>query len=147
MLQEIRDSGRPLTEFDIQALEAEIGASLPKDYRDFLLAHNGGRPTPADFPIIGLDKNPFGRLQDFLGIDREFESSDITWVFDVISDVVPRWIVPIGRTGCGDIVGLKVSEPQYGSVWFVDEHAPGDGPEPLLPLAPSFGAFLNGLCG
>lgn len=42
----ITDRGPMLSESEIAAFEAEVGATLPADYREFLLTWNGGRPVP-----------------------------------------------------------------------------------------------------
>src|SRR5689334_3493628 len=40
---------RDATEQDILSLELKVGATLPADYRQFLLDYNGGVPEPACF--------------------------------------------------------------------------------------------------
>jgi cell wall assembly regulator SMI1 len=42
----IVDSGRPLAESDLQRLEQNLDVGLPRPYRAFLIAHNGGIPKP-----------------------------------------------------------------------------------------------------
>jgi hypothetical protein len=43
---EFRDSGPKLSPKDLDAFEKQNKLKLPGDYREFLLVHNGGRPSP-----------------------------------------------------------------------------------------------------
>ncbi len=61
----IRKNGFPITEHDIANLEQSIGYRLPGDYRNFLLAHNGGRPGHYAFRTPHWRQPGFG-LNDFL---------------------------------------------------------------------------------
>jgi SMI1 / KNR4 family (SUKH-1) len=48
----IKPSGRPISLKDIEAFEADIGYTFPDDYRQFLLAYNGGTVVfEHDIPI------------------------------------------------------------------------------------------------
>ena len=58
----IYESYPPLKEDDIVAAERQLGISLPADYRNFLLKHNGGYPEPDAFPISGFRTDGGGRL-------------------------------------------------------------------------------------
>ena len=40
-----------LTNERLEVFEADIGCTLPDDYREYLLTHNGGRPVPRDFDL------------------------------------------------------------------------------------------------
>ncbi|WP_408888261.1 SMI1/KNR4 family protein [Myxococcus faecalis] len=52
------EGGPPLDEDTVRAFEASHGFQLPGEYRDFLLATNGGRPVRDLFSVEGL---PGGR--------------------------------------------------------------------------------------
>lgn len=68
MSLEFRESGRPLAEKDIERVERRFGFALPRPYREFLLRHNGGRPSLAYFPIRGF-QDEFDGVQVFLRIE------------------------------------------------------------------------------
>lgn len=57
-------SGPPLTRKDIEAFEREIGGRLPDDYKDFMLAHNGG------FPRTGLTFTWKGETETLLAFEE-----------------------------------------------------------------------------
>ena len=42
MLKNIKKTGEPLTKTDLSSIEKQIGYSLPKPYKEFLLKYNGG---------------------------------------------------------------------------------------------------------
>lgn len=48
---EIAEFGPGLGEDDLQRIESTTRAKLPKPYRAFLQAHNGGRPNPDTIDI------------------------------------------------------------------------------------------------
>jgi len=96
------DVGTMLTETDIVNLEAELGFTLPVEYRAFLRRYNGGRPVPSAFPIEGLEGNSFGAIQIFLRHRSRIESSNLLWTNQITEDRLPHRLLPIARTGCGD---------------------------------------------
>ncbi len=50
----------------LKPLESRLGQSLPDDYADFLVTHNGGRPEPAVFTFTPRDQEPAeSRVQFF----------------------------------------------------------------------------------
>jgi hypothetical protein len=51
----LRPSGAEVFERDVEQFEAELGFSLPEDYRNFMLSFNGGRVlVDHDIQIEGL---------------------------------------------------------------------------------------------
>jgi len=151
MLRRMDEEGRPLTDKDIEWAESQLGFRLPRDYRDFLLSHNGGRPEPELFPIHGLAKNPVGALQVFFGIDSEIESSDLLWNVEVMAGRLPANCLPIACDNSGDLICLSLYGPDAGSVLFWDYYGEQPGPirgyENVYKIAESFGEFLNALHG
>jgi hypothetical protein len=52
----LKRRGPPVTEEDILGFEKRFGYPLPKDYREFLLTYNGGRPVEGE--VLGRDDQP-----------------------------------------------------------------------------------------
>jgi hypothetical protein len=147
MLEEVNECSRPLTEGDIRALEDLIGASLPTDYRSFLLRYNGGIPRPKGFLVRNMSGNPDSIVQVFFGIDRTIESSDVRWNYEVFKGRTPSNLFPIACTPSGDLVCLSLSGHDAGSVvlWdFYAEHKPPTYAN-VYYVAPSFEGFINAL--
>lgn len=144
MLNQVEDCGRPISASDIVVLEQRHGISLPHDYKTFLMKYNGGLPAPRAFPIEGLKNNPFGVVQEFLGIDCSLETSNLEWNYEVMKGRLPTNLFPIACDDGGDLICLSVCGTDAGSVLFWDCHT-----EPPVPsydnvyrIANSFGEFL-----
>lgn len=54
-IAEPRPAG-PTVVGSLAAFERHIGHALPAEYREFLLAHNGGRPVPDAFTLTVGDR-------------------------------------------------------------------------------------------
>lgn len=147
MINSFSECGPPIGEADVVAIEQELGFSLPKDYRAFLLAHNGGRPEPDGFPIEGLDNNPFGMIQVFMGINDEIESCNLNWKYHIFNDRLPDNLLAIACDGGGDLICLSLYGDDAGAVVFWDAHQETDGPsyENVYRIADSFPEFLDSI--
>jgi hypothetical protein len=70
----------------LTAFEGRLGATLPADYRQFLLAHNGGEFTPDELMLPG-QVEPFGTLGSVFGLHDGPLSLDE--VFDNVEGEIP----------------------------------------------------------
>ncbi|MDR3324076.1 MAG: SMI1/KNR4 family protein, partial [Zoogloeaceae bacterium] len=57
----------PTSNEAIDSFEQDLGICLPNDYRDFLLAQNGGKPDACDFDVPG-SRFPVAMINTFYGI-------------------------------------------------------------------------------
>ena len=72
----VQPSGAVISATEVQQFEAELGFSLPEDYRNFMLTLNGGKVlVDHDIPVEGLFGAafvhylyPFSKPSPFLGI-------------------------------------------------------------------------------
>jgi hypothetical protein len=157
----IRDANRfgALTEERLVRLESRLKARLPDDYRQFLLHHNGGRPTWPRFTFEGEGEPQESVLEWFFAVHDEPYEEDEDWnpdrreglpphfgqpleqVFEDFRSEKPRsGVLPIGRDPCANLICLGYAGKRAGRVFFYD-HEIGE----LIPLAASFTAFLRGL--
>jgi hypothetical protein len=91
---QIREPGELLSAEQLATLESELGARLPEQYRQFLVANNGGVPHPnVTVDIEGLTGTPTD-VQEFFGIGLKIESSNITWHVREVSERLPENSVP-----------------------------------------------------
>lgn len=148
MLNHVEESRRPLTSTEIERVEGIIGIVFPEDYKEFLLNHNGGRPVPCAFPLIGLDANPFGEVHYFFGIDDTDEAYDLLWNYDTFMDRLPNNLLGIGCDAGGDLICLSCSGDDVGTVVFWDHHNVPEAPDysNVYFIANSFSEFLDSLC-
>jgi hypothetical protein len=147
MISTIGDCGPPLIDNDIVLLENEIGARLPADYREFLLKHNGGRPSPSAFKLSGLKDNPFDTVQVLFRLGGKVQSSNIDWNVDAFNGRLPSNLLAIGCTDCGDLICLSLFGNDAGSVVYWDYHQEPSEPsyQNVYHIADSFEEFLDSI--
>ena len=143
----IKNPGRRLLDADTLDLEKKIGTNLPADYKEFLMRSNGGRPDPKFFPIRGFNNNPFGQVQDFLGIDDPVESCRLDWKYQVFRGRIPENLFPIACEDGGSLICLSLSGPDTGHVYYWNyygETKPSTG-DNVYFIAETFQGFLDSL--
>ena len=147
MLEDMTEVAHELAAEDIKILEANLKITLPSNYKNFLLKYNGGKPNPDCFPIEGLKNNPYGGVRLFFGIDRDIQSNNIDWNYDVMRGRLPTGLLPIASNGSGDILCLALSDVDEGKLYFWDYYGEQNPPtfDNLYFIANSFGEFLDSL--
>jgi len=137
----IESEGPPIGPKDISEIESALGAELSAEYRDFLLLHNGGIPTPDTVDVPGAPQMPTDVLV-FFGIRRSTETSNLSWNLALISNRCPDChVLPIACDSGGNLFCLKVERGVAAEVLYCDLGAECA----IYPVAPTFGQFLNGL--
>ena len=112
------------TEEQFAKVETRLGSPLPADYRDFLLEHNGGDPTPSWFryPTAG-GKEADGSILGFHSVDprNQYGSELESWLGVMQDNKLPQGYVPIGwaaTTGnTQDQLLLTITGDTAGTVW------------------------------
>lgn len=149
----IRNSESFLSNEKLEEVERRLAIQLPAQYRHFLLAHNGGRPTPNVFHF----KNQRGTdavscIDWFLAIyDGEHDNFETYFSWCKTDDVrMPLELVPIAHDPGGNLVCIAIAGAQCGAVYFWDHEQESDDPEGpsylnVHLIADSFDEFLNGL--
>lgn len=115
----IEDVGDPLTDEQVQRLEQQLGGSLPRSYRDFLLKYNGGRPCPDTVDVDHAPGTPTD-LQLFFGLGAAIESSDLAWNKRVFAERLPERLLPIACDSGGNLFCISLSSEDTGAVFYVD---------------------------
>lgn len=134
----------------LKSLEMYWGFSLPKDYRGFLLRHNGGEPE-FDYFNFKEDKNDGSGVRFFLGIYPDEYRNLLQFLKDY-KDRLPSNIFPIAYDSLGNLICISVKGPDRGKVYFWDHELEADsnqGESPsydnLTLIADSFDEFINSL--
>ncbi|MEG4319219.1 MULTISPECIES: SMI1/KNR4 family protein [unclassified Microcoleus] len=132
------------SEKDLSSLADYLGIRLPDDYKSFLLSHNGGVPTPSNFPLLNHPENILP-IQVFFGIETLIVSVSITWNFQAYKDRIPDKFLPIGCSDFGDLICLVFSEDDYGCVMFWDltGERGKDNVDNVYRICDSFSKFLD----
>lgn len=123
----IKSEDRQLSGRDISDLEARLGLSIPSSLKEFLLAHNGGRPHPDSFSVPGFGVDSQSAINWFLGVDTRIQSSSIEWNFRTLLGRIPADLIPIAVASLGDILCLSIGEKTPGAIYLwdhEDEHLP-----------------------
>jgi cell wall assembly regulator SMI1 len=138
MIPRITDSGRPLSLDDLQNAEHRLNVQLPNDYRSFLLAHNGGKPTPAWFRH-GKDPSDVAMITRFFSLEEmEAETRDLR------TDFRSDDLIAMGTSSDTDRLVLSTASAQLGAVFWnsSDEDA---APDDFIRVAASIEQLLTNL--
>ncbi|MGL4426376.1 MAG: SMI1/KNR4 family protein [Alphaproteobacteria bacterium] len=141
-----------LEDFILKTFEQYLGFYFPKEYREFLKKHNGGRPKKRmvfDFK----DKDPYGGsvLSVFFGfVPDEYEN--ILLSLKMYQDRIPWNTFPVADDTFGNLVLLSVKGPDRGKIYFWDHELEvntdhGETPDysNLTLVADSFDEFIQNL--
>ena len=144
----LENSGPPLTCEDITAFEREIGGRLPDDYKEFMLAHNGGQTH------LGLPWD--GGISRIFGFDTLFPAGQdsgirggLRYLRELNAAKVDGYL-PIAGTFSGGYICLSCRGSKFGAVYFtalkykiayIDDLVPID--LTMVPLADSFTKLLD----
>ncbi|MEQ8790563.1 MAG: SMI1/KNR4 family protein [Pirellulaceae bacterium] len=138
---------RPATAAAIGALEKQIGASLPPEYRRFLETQNGGRPEPEFIEIPGVRHISNVDAGFLYGLyPREIPGESLSWGLKTHAPVLPPGHLPVAYGA--DIFTLSFDR-RPGCVFFWDHESNEiDDDERFLPsaghlLAGSFDEYLT----
>ncbi|MCC5801853.1 SMI1/KNR4 family protein [Rossellomorea vietnamensis] len=127
----------------VDKIEKIVGATLPKEYIQFLRKHNGGFP---EANIVISETAPECIITSFYGTDVE-PVHDLYSRFKTFEGRVPNRCIPIASDAGGNLVVLNVRNPNYGYVFFWDHEEDSGDKEmnlnDLCLIAPSFNEFLT----
>lgn len=158
----IRVSSEPVaTQRDVAAFEKIIGATLPADYRQFLLEHNGGRPQRTDAQhedaafSVQWQGQPWAEsrrealLHGFYSLN---DKSALAWRIAEEGFIrqrrIPADLIPIGVDVAANQILLGLTGARRGQVfyWAKDFEPIDDYDEPVYEnsgfIADSFAEFL-----
>jgi cell wall assembly regulator SMI1 len=146
---QMKESCPPLHESDIAKAEHRMGVTLPDDYRQFLLRHNGGRPDRNVFPVVGDPLNDTGIINWLYSIE-DGDVYDLVGNAEIYKGRMPAELLPIGLDPFGNQICLALAGPNKGRVYFWDhEEEVGEDEKPTYEnvyfIANSFTEMMDGL--
>src|SRR6185295_2380149 len=98
----LHDAGPRLTEEKVRSKSEVLPRPIPSEYQTFLLASNGGKPTPSGFKIPGLPASmSAAAVRFFFGIDMPEETESLEYIVEEYRDRIPPDFFPIA-TDPGD---------------------------------------------
>ncbi|MHC1783574.1 MAG: SMI1/KNR4 family protein [Anaerolineaceae bacterium] len=107
-----------LSEVKLKTFERKNNIKFPKDYRNFLLKNNGGKPHPSFF-WINTGEDGSG-VNQFFGLHNGPEHLSISSYFPQNRFGFPLSLLPIGADGIGNYIGLGILSSNFGKVYFID---------------------------
>jgi cell wall assembly regulator SMI1 len=114
----VRDSFEPkLSHQDIERAEHRLKITLPTDYKEFLLTHNGGRLEPNRFPIRSNRSDTHGILNWLFGV-REHGQYSLVDEAMRFQGRVPPDLLPIGEDPGGNLICLAIAGPNRTRIYF-----------------------------
>lgn len=136
----------PIDAQAVDEFERYLGMSLPADYRRFVLEHNGGKPTPADF-LISVAKG-WDTIDYFLGLKADRDIFSLEEAAKYRKDHLPANMIAIAFDPGPNAICLSTMGADFGKVYFWDAGfevvgAPDYSNQYLL--ADSFDEFLSKL--
>ncbi len=132
----------PATAAAIAAAESSLGVTLPADYKEFLLIHNGQDEFA---PWVGLGALlPIEEIaavkSDIFGEETAVDADDVGIGVQPV-DYHPRWI-PISKSQRGrDFLCIDLAPAAGGLVGQIIEYVADDNARPLI--APSFAELMS----
>jgi hypothetical protein len=119
----------------LRRYEAAVGAALPGEYRRFLAGHRQQEEGPSR-AVAGHEHLGLESLFE-IGSGPGYLQADST--FELVGDVLPKFMVPIGADISGNFYLLDCSGG--GAVYWWD-HEQDPGEDRVEKVAGSFGDFL-----
>jgi hypothetical protein len=140
-----------INESDIQEFEKTIKATLPLEYRKFLLEFNGGQPELYIFPE---NKELYAMAVNTLyGLKATKSYDDLEKIYEIFDGRIMNSFIAIGDEPGGDQFCLGIAGVFRDKIYFWDHNREIDEwefvenklPENMYFLADSFDTFINQL--
>lgn len=133
-------------EAHVRALEARLGRSLPADYREFLLLHNGGRPRERVFEFVLRNGKPSDSAVDCFLALHDGASTNLERNLEILQGRIPPDVLPIADDPFGNVVLIGLDGSVRGRIYFWDhEEEPDSQPDwsNIDLVADSFDSFMS----
>lgn len=121
----IIESGNTLKQIQIASVEKELGFTLPKDYVNFLLKNNGGKPDDNysfSFYEQGIPEKTDTVVKVFYDINlgNQFDPNDLVGSYRALvdSEQIPVEFLPIAEDVFGNLIIMACNKEHWGSIYF-----------------------------
>jgi len=115
---ELSDVGGLVSEGQIDRIENDLDIKLPEDYRSWLVRTNGGKPTPAFFPVAGHKTIHHSKIELIFGLGRPDRKTNIDWNYKNLIGTLPNYHFPIAITPEEDMVTMSLGRLDEGRIYF-----------------------------
>lgn len=144
----------PITDFQLIEFEKVLGLTLPSEYRNHLLQHNGGQCSPNLFSFFEKGDKTTSRVDWFLALyEGDYDNlKNYADMYKIAEKRMPDGFLPIAHDDGGNLVCIACRGEDFGKIYFwdhekeVDYNSSDDSDYGnLYFIAPSFSDFLAGL--
>jgi len=123
----------------IEKIESALQASLPADYRKFLLTNGGSVPEPNELPDT-----------PDVGVSLFFTVGDLLANKSDYSDRIPDGFLPIADLEGGNLLCISLNSKDFGTLYYWDHESEADegetpGHENVEKISDTFSTFWNAL--
>lgn len=119
------DAVPKLTEEVLAGFEEKYQCRLPNDYRRFMLANNGGFPSPDCVVFQEAGRTTASDVFCFHCITDERPWASMQWHWDTFAGRLPKDTLPIAHDSCGNLWLLSVG-PDHGNAVIFWDHGTFD---------------------
>jgi cell wall assembly regulator SMI1 len=143
-IEKFIDTAPPISDGELDEVEASLGFSLPKDLRLHYLRFNGGRPVPCLFQ----KDDEYFPINEFLPIRYGMRGARFE---DTYADLVqgnalfPANLIPIASDSGGDFFCYSLRPGKIGAIFFYQSDYYDDPSRAIVYLASNLEDFLNSL--
>lgn len=139
--------GRKLKDVDFADAEDLLVGTLPDDLKSFLLSNNGGVPAKTYF--TSQDETIESDVKFFLPYDDGAEETIMDEIENItLEGILPKKIIPIAMTSCGNRIVISCRDDDFGVVYFWAWDEQGDDRPSydfLFEVAEDLPTFLKSL--
>lgn len=143
-----------ITEYQLLDFERVLGLTLPPEYRNHLLQHNGGQCRPNVFSFVENGNETTSRVDWFLALyDGDYDNlKNYAEIYKMDEKRMPDSLLPIAHDDGGNMVCIACHGVDFGKIYFWDhenevDYSNSDDADysNLYLIAPSFSDFLAAL--
>lgn len=134
-----------VSEVAIKRFEKTYNLTLPREYKQFMLANNGGKPIARRF--VTKDGKQTSSLMLLYPISQE-ESPNMSMIYEEINERIPGDLLVIGEDPIDNKICLSLSGKDKGAVyyWSLDmEDSEEPSYEHFSLVADRFSEFMSNL--
>lgn len=129
----------PVSEDDLSSVRRSISQTLPNDFRDWLLKHNGVAPAPSD---LSLEDGRILVINCFVSFSRD-DSSNVVSILETLSGRLPDGLIPIAEDHGGNYVCFKYTPTTSSPDVVLWLHEEADPKHAIVPIASSFTELIE----
>jgi hypothetical protein len=140
----IQPNNEKITKQRINEFEQKIKYILPKDYFNFLLKNNGGKP---EMNLCNVKDYKQISVNYFFGLDLKVRTNELNYALSVFNNRIPKGYIPIASAEGGNLICINLASDTNTIYFWNHEEESEEGEEPTIKnmykIADNFTNFLE----